>query len=169
MIPVGLAVAASAMSDALVDVAVRAARLTQSEAPAPSEILVVIDDPSHRIVATLAAGCKADIPCEIAIAITAAPGRTVSVEYPAAFHVSESEGVSFPVARETMRRGKLVPSFDRLSGSIEPTIDHGQIIHVLLTPAATAPHRVNGRLRFATCDAVTCKVESVELHLLLRS
>jgi hypothetical protein len=135
-----------------------------SRAP-PRDTLAVVRSPWHELVATAPEDCRVGIPCEITIAIAAAPGWHVNRDYPTVFRVGESEGVSLDEAEQTTSGA----SYNKRSGHVERRGDGRAVVRVVVTPVKADAHWVAGIAKFATCDDAWCRPEVVELRLVVRA
>jgi len=84
------------------------------------------------------------------ITVTPGKGYHVNTEYPTKLQLTPPSGVTLPKAEF------LAGGHDKAKGDAAELAEQGLVFAVKLTPSASGSYTINGKFKFAVCDASQC-------------
>jgi hypothetical protein len=84
------------------------------------------------------------------VTVTPGKGYHVNTEYPTKLQLTPPSGVTLPKAEFT------AGGHDKAKGDAAELAEQGLVFAVKLTPTASGSYTINGKFKFAVCDASQC-------------
>jgi hypothetical protein len=105
------------------------------------------------------ADAKAGAEAVARITVTPGKGYHVNTEYPTKLQLTPPSGVALPKAEFT------AGGHDKAKGDAAELAEQGLVFAVKMTPSASGSYTINGKFKFAVCDASQClpKKEAISI------
>ncbi|HEY6180287.1 MAG TPA: hypothetical protein VIX73_37855 [Kofleriaceae bacterium] len=127
-----------------------AAPATNPPGPAADEDRMKLKPEEGTLAVIVPPDAKAGAEAVARVTVTPGKGYHVNTEYPTKLQLTPPSGVTLPKAEFT------AGGHDKAKGDAAELAEQGLVFAVKLTPTASGSYTINGKFKFAVCDASQC-------------